>query len=169
MIMCPNWDDFDLSALREAIRLSRYAPVSRTAFSVGCTIMNSNRSLMATGFSREWGSHSHAEAVAIEKAQHARVGLSDCTLYSSLEPCSVRKSGRESCCDLISRAGIRRVVFGMREPPIFVDGRGAEVLFELGIEVIEVNGMDGEVREINAHLLGAATAFKRPTEEDQSA
>jgi pyrimidine deaminase RibD-like protein len=104
--------------------------------------------------------------VAIEKARHTEANLANCTLYSSLEPCSVRRSGLESCCDLIRRAGIRRVVFGMREPPVFVQGNGAGVLAELGVEVLELTGMEVAIREINAHLF--ATAGERSGDDDRS-
>ena len=158
----------DLAALREALRLSRLAPPSRTAFSVGCAIVSAEGAFVATGFSREWGAHWHAEAVAIEKAQRARVDLSSCSLYSSLEPCSIRRSGRESCCEVIGRSGLRRVVFGMREPPIFVRGRRAEVLGQLGIEVVEVAGLEAEVRAVNAHLLDPSAPPAPPTDDDQA-
>jgi pyrimidine deaminase RibD-like protein len=164
--MSPHSPEFDRSILEVALRLSRLAPPSRTAFSVGCAIVDAAGEFVATGFSRELGAHWHAEAVAIEKARRADVDLSSCSLYSSLEPCSVRRSGRESCCDLIGRSGLRRVVFGMREPPIFVNGRRAEMLRASGIEVIEVEGLEAEVRAVNAHLLDPASALA-PAHDDQ--
>ena len=164
--MSQSSPDRDLAALREALRLSKLAPPSRTAFSVGCTIVSAEGAFVATGFSREWGAHWHAEAVAIEKARQAAVDLSSCSLYSSLEPCSVRRSGRESCCDVIVRSGLRRVVFGMREPPIFVTGRRAEVLGSLGIEVVEMSGLEAEVRAVNAHLLDPSSPLA-PSGDDQ--
>jgi diaminohydroxyphosphoribosylaminopyrimidine deaminase / 5-amino-6-(5-phosphoribosylamino)uracil reductase len=123
-----------------------------TAFSVGCVIVGENRDVISTGYSREWGDDWHAEAVALQKAQQKLIDLSRCTLYSSLEPCSVRKSGNGSCCQLILNHGILRVVFGLREPAIFVDGRGTEILSNAGIEVVELSCFSGEVKSINAHL-----------------
>jgi tRNA(adenine34) deaminase len=53
----------------------------------------------------------HAELVAISAAQHAlgRKDLSDCTLYSNVEPCPM-------CSVPIRETGIRRVVFSISSP-----------------------------------------------------
>jgi pyrimidine deaminase RibD-like protein len=45
------------------------------------------------------------------------------------------------------------VVFAWREPSIFVDCEGAELLRAAGVEVVEVPDLAGEVREVNRHLL----------------
>jgi len=146
------FDQIDIQYLKQAVDLSRSAPPKMTAFSVGCVIVDAGRALVSTGYSRELGEDWHAEAVAIKKARHTSIKLSACTLYSSLEPCSVRKSGREACCSLILQHGMSRVVFGMREPLVFVDGRGIETLSSAGIEVIELKLMNDDVIQINAHL-----------------
>ncbi|HUA09327.1 MAG TPA: deaminase [Candidatus Acidoferrales bacterium] len=142
----------DRALLHEAIELSRAAPPSRDAFSVGALIAARDGSVLATGFSRERGAQSHAEHVAIEKALEAHAALRDATLYSSLEPCSVRGSGLLPCAARIIAAGISRVVFAMREPSVFVEGHGAEVLAAAGVEVIELNDEAPLVAQINAHL-----------------
>lgn len=128
-------------------------PLSQTAFSVGCIIAASESAIIATGFSRERGVLSHAEQVAIEKVLELQANLSGATLYTSMEPCSARRSGLRPCAERIIEAGIRRVVFAMREPPVFVEGRGAEVLAGAGIEVIELADQAPPVAQINAHLL----------------
>jgi diaminohydroxyphosphoribosylaminopyrimidine deaminase/5-amino-6-(5-phosphoribosylamino)uracil reductase len=109
---------------------------------------------LTTGYSRERGAQSHAEQVAIEKALELQVDLQGSTLYTSLEPCSVRSSGLRACTARILEAGIPRVVFALREPSVFVEGRGAEVLAEAGVEVIELAGEARLVAQINAHLVG---------------
>ena len=76
------------------------------------------------------------------------------TLYSSLEPCSQRASRPRSCTQLILDAGIGRVVFALREPPLFVRCEGAELLAAAGVEVVEVTDLAGSVVAVNAHLLG---------------
>src|SRR5262249_18763557 len=70
----------------------------------------------------------------------------------SMEPCSTRRSRSGSCTELILAAGIRRVVFAVREPPTFADCRGAELLQEAGVEVVELTDLADPVRQINAHL-----------------
>ncbi|HEV3156483.1 MAG TPA: deaminase [Candidatus Baltobacteraceae bacterium] len=147
-------NELDLALLRQSIEVSRSAPPSMTAFSVGCVIVDANHQVVGTGYSREFGETWHAEAVAIEKARDQSVDLAGCTLYTSLEPCSVRKSGRRPCCDLILEVGIQRVVFASREASIFVEGRGAETLSAAGIELSEIESLAAEVESVNFHLLG---------------
>jgi pyrimidine deaminase RibD-like protein len=126
----------DTDFLEQAIALSACAPPSATAFAVGCVIVDSDGNVIVTGYSRELGEHWHAEEVALSKA--AGTSLAGATLYSSLEPCSTRKSRPVSCTQLIIEAGIPRVVFALREPPTFVDCCGAELLAAAGVEVVEM-------------------------------
>jgi len=146
-------DSLDHRLLSEAIALSRNAPASNTAFSVGSIIANGEGTVLATGYSRERGPQSHAEQVAIEKALEMQVDLHASTLYTSLEPCSVRGSGLRACTARILDVGIPRVVFALREPAVFVEGQGVEVLADAGVEVIELDSQAPLVAQINAHLL----------------
>ena len=119
----------------EAVMLASCCPSAEGSFSVGCLVADAQGTLICSGFSREWGPEWHAEEVAIEKARRAGVSLKGGTLYSSLEPCSVRLSGNAPCCSHIIQAGIARVVFCMLEPPIYVDCKGVETLQAAGIDV----------------------------------
>ena len=49
-----------------------------------------------------------------------------------------RRSRRQTCTELILAAGIARVVFALREPPLFADCDGAELLARAGVEVVEL-------------------------------
>ena len=137
--------------LRHAIELSRSCPPSATAFSVGAVIVGADSRVLAEGYSRDTDPHVHAEESAL-----ARTGaevLTGATIYSSLEPCSTRRSRPRPCADLILAAGIRRVVFALREPSVFVPGRGAEVLRDGGAIVLQLEDLAEAVKEVNAHLL----------------
>jgi len=146
--------------LREAIELSRRSPVSARAYSVGAVIVDADGEIVATGFSRERDARDHAEEAALRTAAAANTTpdaarrLAGATLYSSLEPCSVRASRPRSCTELILAAGIRRVVFAWREPALFADCQGAEKLSAAGVTVVEVPELADEVRGVNAHLFG---------------
>ncbi|HTV92180.1 MAG TPA: deaminase [Verrucomicrobiae bacterium] len=144
----------DQRLLRDAIALSRIARPSTSAYSVGAIIAAQDGLMIADGYSRERGSQSHAEQVAIEKALEAGADLRGSTLYTSLEPCSVRGSGLLPCAARIIDAGIPRVVFALREPRVFVEGHGTEVLAAAGVEVIEMSSEAPAVAQINAHLIG---------------
>jgi riboflavin-specific deaminase-like protein len=145
--------DRDRRWLQAAIDLSRRCPPSTTAYSVGAVIVGEGGEVIAEGFSREADPTVHAEESALAKAGAADGRLAGATIYSSMEPCSVRRSRPRACADLIVAAGIRHVVFALREPELFVDGRGAEKLAAAGVTVVEVADMGDQVREVNAHLL----------------
>jgi pyrimidine deaminase RibD-like protein len=145
--------DADRHWLDEAIELSRRCPPSSRAFSVGAVIVDRAGVMLASGYSRQRDPLDHAEEVALAQLHADDVGLGDATIYSSLEPCSVRASRPQPCAELILAAGIRRVVFAWREPSVFVAGRGVEVLTAAGVTVIELPDHADAVRAINAHLL----------------
>lgn len=67
-----------------------------------------------------------------------------------LEPCSSRRSRPRTCTELILAAGIRRVVFALREPLLFAECHGVELLRSGGTEVIEIAELADAVRSINA-------------------
>lgn len=141
--------------LREAIEISHRCPPSARSYSVGALIVDADGELMATGYSREHDGRDHAEEAALRKVAsgaQSRRRLYGATLYSSLEPCSTRASRSQSCTDLILQSGIKRVVFAWREPPLFADCRGAEILSSAGITVVEVPELADGVRAVNAHL-----------------
>jgi 5-amino-6-(5-phosphoribosylamino)uracil reductase len=94
----------------------------------------------------------HAEEEAIAKAVAAGVDLKGATIYSSMEPCSTRASKPVSCSQLIIEHGFRRLVFGLREPDRFVNGTGAQMLSDAGIEILEIPMFGTEVARINAHI-----------------
>jgi pyrimidine deaminase RibD-like protein len=148
----PELDDHHW--LQHAIDLSRSCPPSSTAFSVGAVIVNSDGEVLATGYSRETDPHDHAEEIALTKIPTADPRLRQATIYTSLEPCSKRASRPRTCTELILAAGVARVVLAWREPMIFVDCEGAELLSAAGVEVVELPELASEVKSINAHVVG---------------
>jgi diaminohydroxyphosphoribosylaminopyrimidine deaminase/5-amino-6-(5-phosphoribosylamino)uracil reductase len=150
----PGNGDADRQWLTAAIDLSRRCPPSQAAFSVGALLVAASGQVIATGYSRETGPNDHAEEVALGRAAGTgRTDLAGATLYSSLEPCLRRASRRDSCAELASAAGVRRVVIAWREPPLFVPGGGALWLAERGVAVIELPELAAAARVANQHLL----------------
>lgn len=140
-----------------AVRLALMCPPSPRAYSVGAVIVADGGEL-SRGFSRQDGDpHVHAEEAALDFAA-GDPRLAGATLYSTLEPCSHRKSRPRSCTELIlatraSGTGIRRVVIAWREPSLFVaDCQGYELLERAGVEVAELPEFAGRAREPNRHL-----------------
>jgi len=146
----------DIHWLRRAIELSRRCPPSPTAYSVGAAIVAADGTLIAAGFSREADPHDHAEEVALAKVPPGDSRLPMATLYSSVEPCGVRSSRPCPCSQLIIDAGVRRVVYAWREPPLLAPGGGGRQLRAAGAIVIEVPELAPEARQVNAHIIPPA-------------
>jgi riboflavin biosynthesis pyrimidine reductase len=136
--------------LTDAIELSRRCPPSDT-FAVGAIIVDARGEELSRGYSRETDDKVHAEESALAKLS-PDASLEGATIYSSLEPCGQRKSRPRTCTQLILAAGIRRVVFAMREPALFVPGDGAEKLEAGGATIVELPELAPAVRAINNHL-----------------
>jgi 5-amino-6-(5-phosphoribosylamino)uracil reductase len=147
--------DADLAWMRVAIGLSRQCPPSRTAYSVGAVVVAADGTEIARGFSREGGDDKvHAEESALAKIDPGDPRLRTATIYSTLEPCSVRASRPSGCAELIRAAGIGRVVLAWREPALFVaDCQGVELLEAAGAAVLETPSLAAEARAVNAHLV----------------
>ncbi|GAB2866420.1 hypothetical protein GCM10022221_78660 [Actinocorallia aurea] len=141
----------DVRWLEVACELAGSCPPSETAFSVGAVIVGADGKEVARGFSREVDDKVHAEEAALGKV--SGMDLAGATVYSSLEPCARRLSRPRSCARLIVERGIRRVVFAWREPVLFVEGDGLELLEREGVEVVEVPALAARAKLPNAHLL----------------
>jgi len=145
----PDEDEHWLGA---AIDLSRLSPSSPARYAVGAVVVGRDGDLLATGYTAEGDDHIHAEEAALAKLG-PEVDLGGATIYSSLEPCTMRRSRPYPCTTLILNYGITRVVFGLREPEIFADCTGLETLRANGVEVLERSDLGRAVRLINAHLI----------------
>jgi diaminohydroxyphosphoribosylaminopyrimidine deaminase/5-amino-6-(5-phosphoribosylamino)uracil reductase len=144
----------DRNWLKAAIELSRQSRPTPTNYAVGAIIVDNRGLVISTGYTGEIGPRDHAEEVALEKLAHGSgIDLSQATVYSSLEPCTTRKSRPGTCTELILAAGIKRVVFALPEPPIFADCHGVEILRNGGAEVLAITELAPLVAEVNAHIL----------------
>ncbi|MEE1939577.1 dCMP deaminase [Streptomyces sp. TRM 70361] len=155
----------DTRWLRRAIELSRRCPAVPSAYSVGAVVVSADGRVLAEGYSRDVDDTVHAEESALARLAAADGAPGDvpgggtarelrgATVYSSLEPCSSRRSRPRSCTELILDAGIGRVVFAYREPPLLARCEGAALLSSAGVEVVELPELAGEVAEVNAHIL----------------
>ncbi|MEV8476572.1 deaminase [Streptomyces sp. NPDC051173] len=139
--------------MAEAIELSRKCPPANGAFSVGAIIVDADGNEMSRGFSRETDPHVHAEEAALAKLASDDSRLAGATLYSTLEPCSQRKSRPRTCSQLVLQSGIRRVAIAWREPTTFVNCVGVENLRAAGVTVVELLDLAEQARSVNAHLL----------------
>lgn len=144
----------DRDWLRLAVELAGRCPRSSGAYSVGAVIVADGIEL-SRGFSRQTDPHVHAEEAALARLDPADPRLARATLYSSLEPCTQRRSRPRTCTELILAAGIPRVVIAWREPPTLVaDCRGVETLQAAGVSVLELPELAAAAAAVNAHLGG---------------
>ncbi|MEO0206457.1 MAG: bifunctional diaminohydroxyphosphoribosylaminopyrimidine deaminase/5-amino-6-(5-phosphoribosylamino)uracil reductase RibD, partial [candidate division WOR-3 bacterium] len=130
--------DLDMRFMREALVLAEEG-WGRTSINplVGAVVVRDNK-IVGRGFHRKIG-ESHAEVVALLEAG-ARA--KNATLYVNLEPC-ICKGKTPPCSEAIIKAGIKRVVIGMYDPNPLMNGNGAKLLIENGIQV-EVGVLEKE-------------------------
>ncbi|TDU06696.1 diaminohydroxyphosphoribosylaminopyrimidine deaminase [Streptomyces sp. 846.5] len=154
LVTRPPLTPADRRLLAAAIAESRLCPPSDTAYSVGALIVAEDGTELARGHSREGGDPKvHAEEAALAKIPADDPRLPGATIYTTLEPCSVRASRPTPCAQLVRASGIRRVVLAWREPALFVaDCQGVELLQQAGITVLECPELAPEARAVNAHL-----------------
>jgi len=113
---------------------------------VGCVIAQGAR-VIAEGWHERAGSP-HAEAMALASLGGPAPGA---TAYVTLEPCC--HHGRTPpCADALVAAGVRRVVYAVRDPDPRVNGGGAARLAAAGIEVAG-GVLEPEARALNAGFL----------------
>ena len=142
----------DREYLQLAIDESRKCTPSRGAYSVGAVIVTADGSVYK-GYTHETGPHNHAEEEAIAKVLEDGAVLRGAAIYCSMEPCSTRASKPVSCSQHIIDHEFAKVVYALGEPPVFVECRGAANLVGAGVEVVHIDELAEQVREINRHLL----------------
>ena len=102
---------------------------------VGAVVVKDGK-ILASGCRGETGEGRHAEYCALRKINDDvdNVDLSGCTVYTTLEPCSFRKTGKTACADRLIKGKVApRVVFGMADKDESVYGHVS--LTEAGIDV----------------------------------
>lgn len=96
---------------------------------VGCVIVKEGR-IIGEGFTQEPGG-AHAEVVALKQAKNHTQGA---TAYVTLEPCS--HFGRTPpCVNALIEAGISRLVIGIKDPDLNVQGKGIAKLRAANIDI----------------------------------
>lgn len=140
----------------------RCAPIP-TAYCVGACV-TINGALVAQGHSREIEGNTHAEECCLAKleamAQESNqmsCRLASKTIYTTLEPCGLRLSGKLSCAQrIIDYGGFTRCVIGGAEPDLFVEKCvGARLLELAGIVVEWISDVEIRNQCLNAAIMKA--------------
>ncbi|WP_269623284.1 bifunctional diaminohydroxyphosphoribosylaminopyrimidine deaminase/5-amino-6-(5-phosphoribosylamino)uracil reductase RibD [Prochlorococcus marinus] len=119
---------------------------------VGAVILDVNNQLVGEGFHSLAG-EPHAEVEAL--AQAGALSKNG-TLIVNLEPCC-HQGKTPPCTEAILKAGLSRVVIGIKDPDPRVSGKGISLLKKAGIEVIT------GVLEKEASYLNRAFIFRNRT------
>ena len=109
---------------------------------VGAVIVKDNR-IIGEGYHTRYG-ELHAERNAIASLNESAEGA---TLYVTLEPCC-HYGKTPPCTQAILEQKIKKVVIGSRDPNPKVAGKGAKILREAGVMVVE-DFMKEECDELN--------------------
>jgi diaminohydroxyphosphoribosylaminopyrimidine deaminase / 5-amino-6-(5-phosphoribosylamino)uracil reductase len=122
----------DVKWMRQALRLAAKGK-GRTSPNpcVGCLILK-NGVVLGKGYHRQAG-HPHAEIVALNHCEKGTARGATC--YVTLEPCN-HHGLTPPCAEAIIKAGIIRVVIGIRDPNPIVTGDGIARLRSAGIDVV---------------------------------
>lgn len=141
----------DRKFMRRAIALARKG-VGRTSPNpaVGCVIVKDG-TIVGEGWHKRAGGH-HAEVHALEVAGAAARGAD---VFVTLEPCN-HTGKTPPCTEALIRAGVARVVIGMRDPNPHVAGNGLARLQEAGIRT-EDSGMEEVCRALNRPFIKHVT------------
>ena len=123
---------------------------------VGCVLVRNGR-VVGEGFHARAGSP-HAEAKALAMAGVRAKGA---TAYVTLEPCAPNAAKRTPpCSPRLIEAGVRRVVFGVRDSNPGVSGAGMKLLRSAGLAVKEGVCLD-DARRL-AQYFNTAMRNQRP-------
>ncbi|TWU77785.1 hypothetical protein ED733_008716 [Metarhizium rileyi] len=147
--------------MRQALTLAKNSPPKPSNFRVGAVLVSlDDGQVVAEGYTLECEGNTHAEECCFLKLanQHAtnEEGLVDImktphALYTTMEPCFKRLSGKLPCVERILRqkSWVREVYLGVQEPDNFVgQNPGRAMLESAGIKVEAVPGYEKEILEV---------------------
>ena len=130
--------------------LGKLCPHKSQAFDVGCIITNDNYEVLSYGYSRKYGleRNEHAEEIAINELPKNITKITKIMIFTSMEPCSRRLSGKKSCVDRILNlinegTPVIKIIYGTKEPKTLVpDCCGFEKLINAKIDIYIINAND---------------------------
>ena len=123
-------DEYFLNLAIEEAKRSR----DRDKYYVGAVIVKDGK-IISKAYGDESKDRGHAEELAIKTASES---VSGATMYVTMEPCSFRPSGKPSCSDLIISSGIKKIVYGVRDPQVNIKCNGIDKLIKAGVKVIHL-------------------------------
>jgi diaminohydroxyphosphoribosylaminopyrimidine deaminase / 5-amino-6-(5-phosphoribosylamino)uracil reductase len=142
-----SFSAFDETAMRRALELAGRGLYSTHPNPRVGAVLVRDQEIVGEGWHERAGGP-HAEPLAIRAAGERARGS---TAYVTLEPCC--HHGRTPpCVDALLAAGVRRVVFAIADPNPRVNGGGAKLLRQAGVEVAS-GLLAREAADLNAGFL----------------
>ena len=142
-----SFSAFDESAMRRALELAQRGLFTTDPNPRVGAVLVRDQEIVGEGWHERAG-EPHAEPIAIRAAGDRARGA---TAFVTLEPCC--HHGRTPpCVDVLIASGVRRVVFAIGDPNPRVNGGGARLLREAGVQV-ESGLLASEAAELNAGFL----------------
>jgi pyrimidine deaminase RibD-like protein len=127
---------WDIPNIEKAIELANQSPLEKPNKPKVGAVLATERIYIAGAFRSEIKEGDHAEHTLLdEKLKDDYKTIKDATLYTTLEPCTVRGPGERPCAERIVARNIGRVVIGILDPNQDICGRGVRWLRKAGIEV----------------------------------
>lgn len=111
---------------------------------VGCVIVH-NEVIIGEGFHDKAG-EAHAEINAVNSVKNPEL-LKESTIYVSLEPCA-HFGKTPPCANKIVEIGFKKVVIGTLDSHDKVNGKGKQIIEDVGIEVVS-GVLEKQCKELN--------------------
>lgn len=147
--------------MRHALSLAEKSPPKPSNFRVGAILVNLETfEVTAEGYTLECPGNTHAEECCLIKLAESHstteedlssVSFAPHALYTTMEPCYKRLSGKLPCVERVirQRPWITKVYIGVQEPETFVGPNpGRKLLQDNGIEVHVVPGFEQQILDV---------------------
>lgn len=152
--------------MERAIQLAKQckSEAGKVSPKVGAVLVRDSQ-LVGEAYRGELGEGEHAEYTLLEK-KLPHESLEGTTLFTTLEPCTIRRDPKIPCAQRIVQRGIAKVVLGVIDPNKHISGNGWWTLREGEVEVATFDS--DLVQQIDA-LNQDFTSHHRPPEERNAA
>jgi pyrimidine deaminase RibD-like protein len=121
--------------IREAIEASKKSRsrAGKIGPRVGVVVVKDGKMLAVSYRGEMENDEEHAEYIALEKVLKGQT-LAGATVYTTLEPCTLRNHPKVPCAERLIERKISRVVIGMLDPNPAISGKGVRLLRDHNIQ-----------------------------------